>query len=385
MSHSMARHESQQTVNSVNLFVDSERPTLVGNGSSKGDDVEIHFEGNSIEAGDGEMLRVSLTNFTMFNNLYHVDINNSRFRVYNRGNSTGSTQNLTRKNYKSIKDVATDFMAQIGAAVVAVSPNTITYDAANSSVATPTESNMGESGGRLLDVTVDFSGAHGITASNLLVQTLSELGDTYTILGGKRIDKALASATAEADTSFVVTVPNTDKVRVQGYFPMQRMSDPYVYLRCDAANNGLEMSVLDSARHSNLQREVIHSNIIGKMFRDVEFISYTSIGTEEYFINLQQRRLSSLRLFLTDSKGNRLGRLPANIHDGTAAGKETSGVFDSKDQNTLGNLFFTCVLRIDTIRVTIPRYLESLPPPPPLPAHEAQSVLVWQDYGRPKF
>jgi hypothetical protein len=381
MSHAIARHESQETVNSVNLFVDSERSPLVGNGSSKGDDVEIHFEGNSLEAGDGEMLRISLTNFTMFNNLYHVDINNSRFIVRNANTTTDSTQNLTRKNYKTIKDIATDFMAQVGAGVVAVSPNTITYTAGSSSVTTPTETNMGESGNRLLDITVAFSGAHGIAAADLIIKTTAILGDTYTILGGLRVDPS-----DDEDTkSFIVTVPTTSTVRVQGYFPMQRMSDPYVYLRCDAANNGLEMSVLDSARHSNLQREIIHSNIIGKMFRDVEFISYNSIGAQEYFINLQQRRLSSLRLFLTDSKGNRLGRLPANVHDGTAAGKETADVFDNKLQNTIGNLFFTCVLRIDTVRMSIPRYLESVPPPPPLPAHEAQSVLVWPDYGRPKY
>jgi hypothetical protein len=379
MSHALARHASQETVNSVNLFVDTERTTLVGHGDSKGDDVRIQFEGNSIEAGDGEIIRISLTNFTMFNNLYHVDRNNSVFNVYNALTDTSSTKNLTRKNYKSIKDIATDFATKCGNGVIDVSPNTITLS--STTITGPTETNMGETGDRLLDVTMTFSGAHGIAAVNLKVQCHESLGDTYTILGGLRIDGTLGS-----QNSFEVTVPTASTVRVRGYFPMQRMSDPYVYLRLESANNGLEMSVLDFARNPNPQVDVTHSNIIGKMFRDVEFISYSSTGEMEYFVNLQQRRLSTLRLFITDQKGNRLGRLPSNIHDGTAAGLEdASGNFENTTQNTYGNLFFTAVIRIDTVRVSIPRQLETTPPPIPLPAREAQSVLVWPDYGRPKF
>lgn len=381
MSHSLARHENQEVVNSVNLFVDSERTVLVGHGDSKGDDVLIHFEGNSIEAGDGEMIRISLTNFTMFNNLYHIDINNSKFTVFNAaGAGTSSEENLTRKNYKTIRDIAEDFAVQCGAGIVVVSPNTITYLPSAVVITSPTETNMGETGNRLLDVTLTFSGAHGILASDLKIQFPQLSGDTYAILGGKRLDGTLA-----AQNSLVVTVPSATTVRIKGYFPMQRMTDPYVYLRLGSANNGLEMSVLDYSRNPNPDVDVTHSNILGKMFRDVEFISYSSTGAMEYFCNLQQRRLSTLRLFLTDQKGNRLGRLATGSHDGTAAGLETNNVFDDKTQSTYGNLFFTAVVRIDIVRVSIPRQLETQPPPAPMPAHEAQSVMVWPNYGRPKF
>lgn len=377
MSHSLARHESQQTVNSLNLFVDSERASKLGHADSKGDDVKVHFEGNSIHAQDGEIIRVSLTNFTMFNNLYHIDVNNSRFVVRNDNTDTESIQFIARKNYQSVDSIAAEFGNAVGAGIVVVSPNTITYT--STSVASPTTL-LGETGDRLLDITVTMSGAHGIAEADLAIQCLDILGDTYCVLGGERLD-----TTGGNSSSFEVTVPTTSTVRIKGYFPMQRMTDPYVYLRCDTGNNGLEMSVLDSARIPNPTMDVVHSNIIGKVFRDVEFINYTSIGSEEYFINLQQRRLSTLRLFLTDSKGRRLGRLSSAGQDGTAAGKETGGAFDKKTQSTLGNLFFTCVLRIDTIRVSIPRSIGSEPPPLPLPAREAQGVVVWPDYGRPKY
>ena len=115
----------------------------------------------------------------------------------------------------------------------------------------------------------------------------------------------------------------------------------------------------------------------------MEFISYNASIENEYFVNLQQRRLSSLRLFLTDSKGRRLGRLSGAT--GTAAGRQTTpGTFDSTEQSTLGNLFFTAVLKIDVVKVRDANYLQTTPPTPMLPARIAQSPYTWQDYGLPK-
>jgi hypothetical protein len=81
MSLQRSRFEGQQVVNSFNIFIDSEKSTLVGDKQSAGDDVHIHFEGQTIEASDGENIRLSLLNFTMFNNTYMVNINNSKFNV----------------------------------------------------------------------------------------------------------------------------------------------------------------------------------------------------------------------------------------------------------------------------------------------------------------
>ena len=74
MSLQRSRFESQQVVNSFNIFIDSEKSSLVGDKQSEGDDVHIHFEGQTIESGDGENIRLSLLNFTMFNNTYMVNI-----------------------------------------------------------------------------------------------------------------------------------------------------------------------------------------------------------------------------------------------------------------------------------------------------------------------
>ncbi len=125
-----------------------------------------------------------------------------------------------------------------------------------------------------------------------------------------------------------------------------------------------------------------------------------------YFINLQQRKLSTLRFSLTDSKNRPLGRLKGDtngtaagfINGDDAAGKDGSlGLdyinavgfadtgFSDKTQSTLGNLFFTAVVRVDIIKTGNPARLETPALPLPLPARKAQNgVLSVQNFGMPK-
>ena len=370
-----SRFENQQIVNSFNIFVDSEKAKVVGDGTSKGDDVKIHLEGQTIEAGAGEIIRISLLNFTMFNNLYMIDANNSKFNItYNIG--AGIVTNkpalvLPNKNYHNLSDIANEFADLVGAFIVA---NTGATGYTKTSVS-PSTTALKLTSNRLLDVTLTLTGTSGLTDFN--IQTKASDGDTYTILGANRLD-------FDSDhnySSLKVTISGAT-VRIQGYYPMQRMSDPYVYLRCGNIQNGLEMSVLSSDR-GRYNSDIINSDILGKVFRDVEFISYESNTGIEYFMNLQQKKLSQLRLFLTDSKGRFLGRVNNDRSTGSAAGLVSDA--DGKTQSSLGNLFFTAVLRVDIIRVSVPQVLETTPIPPALPASKTQaSTVVWAGGGLPK-
>ncbi len=383
MSIQRSRFEGQQIVNSFNLFVDSEKSSLVGDRQSEGDDVHIHFEGQTIEAGDGENIRLSLLNFTMFNNTYMVNINNSRFNVRGASGTTPSflnVVNIDRKNYNNLTDIARSFATNLG-----------TYLATNSAATTfenttvlPNTTSMSATDNRLLDITLTSKDggnstiAHGIT--DLKIQCLEAEGESSVILGGNRQD----DATDITFSSLKITIA-TNTIRVQGYFPMQRVSDPYVYLRCNNAQSGLEMSVLSNDR-GIYNSDIVNSDIFAKLFKDVEFINYESNTGEEYFMNLQQRKLANLRLFLTDSKGRKLGRTSTQRDLGTAAGLVDSSLdFESNLQNKTGNLFFTAVIRVDIVKNRSPVKLESEGIKPPLPARQAQSTYVWQDYGRPKF
>jgi hypothetical protein len=382
MSLQRSRFEGQEVVNSFNLFVDSEKSTLVGDRQSEGDDVHIHFEGNTIESGDGENIRLSLLNFTMFNNTYMVNINNSRFNV--RGGSTTSASflsvvNIDRKNYSNLQDLATSFATNLGTYLATISAAT-TFQ--NTTIL-PNTTTMSATDNRLLDITLtskDGAGstiAHGIT--DLKIQCLESEGESYVILGGNRQD----DSTDTTFNSLKITIA-TNTIRVQGFYPMQRLTDPYVYLRCNNAQSGLEMSVLSNDRGS-YNTDIINSDIFAKVFKDVEYINYESNTGEEYFMNLQQRKLANLRFTLTDSKGRKLGRTSGQRDLGTAAGLTDNSLdFESNLQNKTGNLYFTAVIRVDIVKNRSPVKLESEGIPPPLPARKGQSTYIWQDYGKPK-
>ena len=287
MSLQRSRFDGQQVVNSFNLFIDSEKSNLVGHQQSTGDDTHIHFEGQTIEAGDGENIRLTLVNFTMFNNTYMININNSRFNVRGASGTTPSfldVVNIDRKNYISLKDVATSFATNLGIylaskSVAASFENTIVL---------PSSTTMSATDNRLLDITLTAKNgggstiAHGIT--DLKIQCLEADGESYTILGGNRQDDS--TDTTFSSLKITGLTPGSVTIRVQGYFPMQRLSDPYVYLRCDNAQNGLEMSVLSNDR-GRYDSDVMNSNILAKLIKDVEYITYDSSTGEEYFINLQ--------------------------------------------------------------------------------------------------
>jgi hypothetical protein len=318
----------------------------------------------------------------MFNNTYMVNINNSRFNVRGASTSGGSfndTVSITRKNYNDLKDLATDFATNLGTYLTANS-NANSFE--NTSVK-PVSTSMNSTDNRLLEITLTAKNSsnasinHDITS--LKIQMPESVGDCYTLLGGLRQDDT-------TDTNFesldVTVTPQT--VVVKGFFPMQRMTDPYVYLRCNNAQNGLEMSVLSNDR-GRYNADIINSDILAKVVKDVEFITYESSTGNEYFMNLQQRKLSNLRLFLTDSKGRKLGRLSSERDKGTAAGRYSGNTFTNENQSTLGNLYFTAVIRVDIVKVFEPVKLETIGIQPPPRARESQSVLTWADYGRPKY
>lgn len=474
------RFSDQQVVNSFNLFIDTEKSSVIGDSASRGDDVKIHLEGSSIIANDGEMIRMTLTNFEMFNNLYNVDENNSRFET--RCSTTTNVPNpvvrdLTRQNYSNIGDIAINFANIIGNVINetttgahkvlvvdiknVVAPGFIPYDTltglnytltnpadpsggftAGTTKIKPTSLGLNDSGNRLLDITFQVIGGganhllHAHLIQTLNIQCLASQGDSYCILGGLRNDNtsdgtfnsfkvdlsanypSLTSLDVSGNEIFVDTSNNNTRIRVRGYFPMQRMTDPYVYLRCKSSQNGgLEMTVLADALTSSNSSDITSSDIFAKLKRDVEFITYDIGSGDEYFINLQQKKLSTIQFTLTDSKNRQLGRHRTsddtlnpgfNNGSGTAAGYDTGTdrvtVIDSTNQNgrmyalstpskfasqlqsSLGNLFFTAVVRVDIIKMSNIARLETPPLPLPLPARKAQNgVLTFQDYGMPKY
>jgi len=400
MSLQTSRYESQNIVNSFNLFIDSGKAAIVGDGQNTGDNYLVHLGSNAIQCSDGEIIRLSLVNFNMFNNIYNVNLNNCKFRVTTNRTSVGGNISATlaaipRGNYNTIGQIAKAFADAVEPILVAASTATSTIQADN--VILPAiDQPLNENSDRLIDITFKFDAVHGFPDGEVFIQCFRQVGDSFALFGAIGIDEpspADGAIPVPTQNSFRITNPTTDTVRIQGFFPAQRMTDPNVYVRCSAAQNGLESVVLSDPTGSigtnRYEEEILNSNILAKIHRNTEFINFETGSSDEYFVNLQQRKLSTLRVFLTDGRNRPLGRPfhADSLTRGTASGLEddTTGEVRSHLQNQNGNLFFDAVIKVEMIKVRNPKLLESAPPGMAMPAREAQNVLIWQDYGRPKY
>ena len=432
---SAPRFEGQQTVNSFNLYIDSERSNIVGDKQSRGDNVHYNFEGNTVEARDGEIMKLSLVDFHMPNNFYNVEIKNSLARIRLAAPVTVANgllaHNYTvieRGNYYDVQDIATNFAFQVATIVKTlvvacgnihriVNNSLVTQTTAlvptnasplrgvyplilDTSPSTPLQT--GRPDKKLLDVTINFQNAHTLT--NLYISCQSAAGESYLLLGGERGDNSLDTSHNSFLIDLAPTVgigadPSNTCIRIRGYFPMQLTSEPHVYLRTTLGQNGLESAVL-SKDATSYNTEIIGSDILAKIPRNLESFSYSANGgNDDFFILYQQRKLNQIRLYLTDSKGRPIGRpgvadTVAALTSGTAAGLEGTApsipplstdkiTFVNTDQNTIGNMYFTTTLKVEIIKKSTPQLLETEPPPfPPVPSKASGVISFGNKYGK---
>jgi hypothetical protein len=444
---SAPRFEGQDVVNAFNLYIDSERPNIVGDKQSRGDNVHYNFEGNTIECRDGEVMKISLVDFYMPNNFYNVEIKNSFARIRLKGSSTGIKTNdlhnytiIERGNYYDVQDVATNFAYTLGNVIAGLDPSAgVIHKITNNSLVTQTtalvEIQVGGGGAinqgvwpllpeqtfdgtthypttnaliqtgrpdkKLLDVTIEFQHEHLLTELYISCQTAN--GESYLLLGGERGDNSSDTSHNSFLIDLAPTIPSDAGagkcVRVRGYFPMQLTSEPHVYLRTTLGQNGLESAIL-ARDDTNYNSEIIGSDILAKIPRNLDSFSYQANGnTEDFFIYYQQRKLNQIRLYLTDSKGRPIGRAGVtdaqfNFGTGTAAGLESTPpsipplttdrtTFVKTTQNTQGNMYFTSTLKIQIIKKSSPQLLETpMVPFPPIPSKASGVISFGDKYGK---
>ena len=446
---STPRFEGQQTVNAFNLYVDSERSNIVGDKQSRGDNVHYNFEGNTVECRDGEVMRLSLVDFHMPNNFYNVELKNSFARIkiaapvtVTGGATPFNATIIERGNYYDVQDIATNFAFTVGTIIktIVVACGAI-HKITNNSLVTQTTALVpivAGSGGninqgvypllteqsfagagtsarpstnaitqagrpdkKLLDVTIEFQNAHTLT--ELLISCQSATGESYLLLGGERGDDSTVLTHNSFQIDLAPTVPDpaatTKQIRIRGYFPMQLTTEPHVYLRTTLGQNGLESSILarDAVTYNT---EIVGSDILAKIPRNLESFVYNANGSsEDFFIYYQQRKLNQIRLYLTDSKGRPIGRpgmadTLAVFGSGTAAGAEGTApsipplatdrtTFASSNQNTQGNMYFTATIKIEVIKKSTPQLLETQPPPfPPVPSKASGVISFGNKTGK---
>jgi hypothetical protein len=415
---SAPRFDSQETVNAFNLYIDSERPNVVGDKQSRGDNVHYNFEGQTVECRDGEVMKISLVDFYMPNNFYNVELKNSFARMtISAGVVVGGLNNpqsytiIERGNYYDVQDVATNFALTVAniirtlvvacGTVHSITNNSLVLQqtalvSGGGGVVPATPVGQGRPDKKLLDVTIEFQNNHTITS--LLISCLTTTGESYLLLGGERNDDTGTSGLTH--NSFLIDLTTAPKqIRIRGYFPMQLTSEPHVYLRTTLGQNGLESAIL-ARDDTNYNSEIIGSDILAKIPRNLESFVYNANGnTEDFFIYYQQRKLNQIRLYLTDSKGRPIGR--PGVADtltvfgsGTAAGLESAPpsipplstdrtTFVKATQNTQGNMYFTSTLKIQIIKKSSPTLLETpMIPLPPFPSKASGVVSFGDKFGK---
>ena len=77
LAQSQGRNE--QVVNSYNLFIDSAKD--VGGGAGKGDSFSLQLGADSIQAQDGQFLRLTLQEFSMYTNFYMVNVRSKQLSL----------------------------------------------------------------------------------------------------------------------------------------------------------------------------------------------------------------------------------------------------------------------------------------------------------------
>lgn len=335
---------SEQIVSSFNIFIDSDRGSP--NSTSKGDDYHLNLTGVNLDAEKGQIIRLTVNNFSMYKTFTNVNAHNSKFLL--RTKVTGSPATLTQlelppRNHDTIRAIAQDFADTLKAQLLidasAGNATSCEIEAVNGVKTITPASTAGIAGtsNNVISFKLEFRDAQGDLTTHGLndvkvqfyetLPTTNDDSDVFSLLGGNRINDNTDSTTNSINVAI-----GTNDITFTCLYPAQRHTEQFVYLRTNLTSNSLATSSLEAGNHSHDTTNVQHTNILGRFVIDSEVVQYAAGTGREYFIDLPtQRHLNNIRLYLTDHHGRMLSTY-------------------APEQNTLGNLNFNLVLRCDIIQ-----------------------------------
>jgi hypothetical protein len=346
-------------VNNFNIFVDSQQGL-----SGKGDDVTVQMGTAGLVLDDGQIFRMSLQQFFMWRNFYNVHGNNALFRISSTGVSLSDDLRIGELSHKNTKTIGDNVLLFKDALCVTALASAIAVGSSATTCTgtyTPATSELiDDPSTRQFTITLTFNAVH--TFTKFSVQSFENDGDLYQLFGGNKITDSADTTTS----SFAVTFPTTSTILIKGYYSAQRATDSFVYVRCDLPNNGIETSSF-SAATTNHTSQITSSDILARIPIDVESCYFSSNTGDEFVLNLNNRNINTMRFYLRDSKDRLFGRRSGNTtSDFTGCGTQ---------QNTLGNLNFTMVLRLEQVQKYVPRYLNVPNPIKTIPARNDSQLL----------
>jgi len=216
-------------------------------------------------------------------------------------------------------------------------------------------------------------GQQRITLGGVDATDNQQFNDSYALLGGVRIEEFQANPSALADAdrlqSFSIqkdTTGTNNHFVITTAYPMAEGANtlPYVYLRCEEAQNQSSRSIEDAARSHD--HEIIPSRILAKIPRTInarQSISYTleNVAGIPFFTNITANYVNHLIFSITDHRGRVIQPVSVNDLPSSAVQRIASGVaiadvinpnFLAKagTQNTVGNLYCDFAFKISKHR-----------------------------------
>ena len=340
----------EQITSSYNLFIDS---SMGHNSQSKGDDYLVNLQDAGVHAGEGEHIRMSLSNFSMAKNFTDVNDNNNRFYIQ-VDRSSGVVQGtlyLDKRNYATVTDLAQNFAEKIGDHFINQIPAVTSY------VVSEIESIEND---KIITFVITTDVNHTLMATNAHIQFNSSISDSYMLLGGDRDPTG-------RNSSVTIEVPSATTFKVTCLYPAQRSTTPFVYLRAPGVlNTNIETRGLRHPRETH-NSDVAHSDILGRaVVESQDWIQFTAQSERDFSLDIHQKQLNVLRLRLTDSKNRLIGR--------SQGGDTASGT--GLSQSTLGNLSFSAVIRFDIVKTKHVHHLETEHHEPNIPARFSENLPI---------
>jgi len=301
---------------SRDIFMSTNQSGRVGAGESQFSRFRMGLNTSPLTCGAGEMTKLSLTQFSCFRNFYYINQLNNLVAVSYTFNSTNYEKfiQLTPGDYDTIEDIAVEFTARL-VEHFAAAPISKNFLQGNTQKPATNDSPRL----RKYGVTLSLNG-HGI--SNLRIQTRQynvnaagqgvpdlggspQFGDSYCILGSKRIGAEDAAA-----TSFAIG-NTTNAITIAGFYPMQTTSMAFMYMRCSEVADNIESQNL-STDGSVQDSHMVASHILAKIPVD-DVVCALQYETSPYFLNSNNRHISELRFHLIDHHGREIPLMDPNI------------------------------------------------------------------------
>ena len=376
-----------EVINSYNIYVDTERYL---NGTSTGDSIMLSLNQTPITCSDNQYIRLTLQSFSMYKSFTNVNPNNNIFRLTTAGGTIPVTTVdkklfIPSADYASRNTLAKQFATVLSNALsvasgVALAAVPITLTGANA--LTPPSSGDTDN---IITFKINFNAAHNLT--KVLVRTLVSDGDSFEILGTNRIRKDDGTPAWDLLNSLTVDFTNANYILVSCPYNCQLSSQQNVYLRTDTNNTNIQTESFAAENKDVVgANNLSNSRILGRMIIDNDFVNFATGTQMEYFVNLNTRQLTFLRLYITDSHGR---SIPQNVqrHLADAAGppviKGNDPLLPPIEQLTLGNRSWEAAIKVDIVQMMGGQngVLQSALPVPTVPARFGTEPLNKLKYG----